>query len=353
MPNPLVPGVYIEEVPFASHLIEGVPTSITGFVAVTGRGPLLGPLSSFTDFRSVAPPNLGVNLPLAVGGFFENGGRQCFISQIADTDSLESGLAALDQQPVSIVCCPDDPAIPNAAAIMATHCEKRKDRVCILQSSQAVVPVAALQPPVHSSYAVFYHPWITVLSVDRTSSVTIPPCGHLAGVYAQIDSARGVWNTPTNVFLSGVTALSQNLTPAEANALNSLGIDVIQSIPARGIRVTGDRTTSQDSIYQFTAVRRLMIFLEQSISRGAQWAVFEANSPALWVAVSSSIQNFLTGVWKMGGLKGTTQQEAFFVRCDLTTMTQNDIHNGRLLLVVGIAPVQPAEFIFLKITIQT
>jgi uncharacterized protein len=99
-----------------------------------------------------------------------------------------------------------------------------------------------------------------------------------------MDSARGVWNAPTNVFLSGVTALSQNLTPAEANALNSLGIDVIQSIPARGMTVTGDRTTSQDSIYQFTAVRRLMIFLEQSISRGAQWAVFEANGPALWVA---------------------------------------------------------------------
>jgi phage tail sheath protein FI len=353
MPNPLAPGVYIEEVSFASHLIEGVSTSMTGFVAVTGRGPLLGPLSSFADFRSVAPPNLGVNLPLAVGGFFENRGGQCFISQIPDTDSLESGLAALDQQPVSIVCCPDDPTIPNAAAIMATHCEKRKDRICILQSNQAVAPVATLRPPVHSSYAVFYYPWITVPSLDGTSSVTIPPCGHLAGVYAEMDSARGVWNAPTNVFLAGVTALSQDLTPAEANALNSLGIDVIQSIPARGMTVTGDRTTSQDSTYQFTAVRRLMIFLEQSISRGAQWAVFGPNGPALWVAVSSSIRNFLTRVWKMGGLKGSAPQEAFFVRCDLTTMTQNDINNGRLILVVGVAPVQPALFIFLKITIQT
>ena len=95
-----------------------------------------------------------------------------------------------------------------------------------------------------------------------------------------------------------------------------------------------------------------MIFIEQSISLGAQWAVVEPNGPALWVAVSSSIQNFLTGVWKMGGLKGSTQREAFFVRCDLTTMTQNDLNNGSLILVVGVAPLQPAEFIFLRITIQ-
>ena len=197
------------------------------------------------------------------------------------------------------------------------------------------------------------HPWITVLSLDGTSSVTIPPCGHLAGLYAQTDAARGVWIAPTNVFLSGVTALSQDLTPAEANALNSLGVDVIQNILGRGITVTGDRTTRQDSNYQFAAVRRLMIFLEQSISLGAQWAVVEPNGPALWVAVSSSIQNFLTGVWKMGGLKGSPQREAFFVRCDLPTMTQNDLNDGSLILVVYVAPFQPAEFIFLKITIQT
>src|SRR5215469_1180353 len=353
MANPLAPGVYIEEMPFASHLIEGVSTFIAGFVAITGRGPLLGPLTSFFDFQRVAPPNLGVNLPLAVFGFFENRGQQCFISQIAPNDPLESGLAALDHQAVSIVCCPDDPTIPNAAAIMAAHCEKRKDRICILQTPQAVVPVATLQPPVHSSYAVFYYPWITVPSLDRTTSVTIPPCGYLAGVYAETDIARGVWAEPNNVLLIGATALSQNLTPAEVTALNALGVDVIQTIPARGMTVTGNRTTSPNPNYQFIAVRRLMIFVEQSISRGTQWAVLEPNGPALWVAVSSSIQNFLAFVWISGGLKGATQQEAFFVRCDLTTMTQNDISNGRLILIVGVAPLQLAQFVFLKITIQT
>jgi phage tail sheath protein FI len=119
------PGVYIEEVQFASTPIQGVATSTTGFVAITGRGPFRGPLTSFADFERVATPNLGVNLPLAVRGFFENGGRRCFISQIAATDPLESGLSALDPQAISIVCCPDDPTIQTAAATMAAHCERR------------------------------------------------------------------------------------------------------------------------------------------------------------------------------------------------------------------------------------
>ena len=353
MPKSLAPGVYIEEAPFASHAIEGVSTSTVGFVAVTGRGPLLGPLTSFAEFERVATPNLGVNLPLAVRGFFDNGGELCFISQIAAADPLESGLAALDKQPTSVVCCPDDPTIPNAAAAMAAHCEKRKDRICILQSPQPIVPVVTHQPPVHSSYATYYYPWIMVASLDRTSTVTIPACGHLAGVYARTDTGRGVWVAPTNVPLIGVTGLSQNLAAAESDALNSVGIDVIRSFPGQGIRVWGDRTTRQDSDYKYIPVRRLMIYLEQSISRGTQWAVFEPNGRALWAAVCSSIQNFVVGLWKMGVFKGSTQQEAFFVRCDQTTMTQNDIDNGRLILIIGVAPLRPAEFVFIQITIQT
>src|SRR5215470_591225 len=134
----LAPGVYIEEILFTSCAIQGVSTSATGFVAVIGRGALLGPLTSFADFEHVATPNLGVNLPLAVRGFFENGGQRCFISQILDTDPLESGLAALDDREISIVCCPEDPTIRTAAATMAAHCEQRKDRICILQSAAPI-----------------------------------------------------------------------------------------------------------------------------------------------------------------------------------------------------------------------
>jgi len=354
MAEHLAPGVYVEEVQFASSPILGVSTSTAGFVAVTGRGPLLGPLTSFADFERVATPNLGVNLPLAVRGFFENGGQRCFISQIAPADPLESGLAALDAQAVSVVCCPDDATIPNSASVMAAHCERRKDRICILQSPQPIVPLATHQPPAHSSYAAYYYPWIAVPSLDGSSTVMMPPAGHVAGIYAQTDTARGVWAAPANVPLAGVTALSQDLTAADSDTLNSRGVDVIRSFPTQGIRVWGARTTTnQDSDYKYVPVRRLMIFLEQSVAEGLQWAVFEPNGPALWAAVRSSIENFLSGIWRQGALQGSTRQDAFFIRCDLTTMTQNDLDNGRLVCLVGVAPVTPAEFVILQIGIWT
>ncbi len=352
MAEHLAPGVYIEEVLFASSPIQGVSTSTAGFVAVTGRGPLLGPLTSFVEFEQVATANLGVNLPLAVRGFFEDGGQRCFISQIAATDPLESGLAALDEQAISIICCPDDATIQNSASTMAAHCEKRKDRICILQSPEPVVPVATHQPPVHSSYAAYYYPWISVTSLDGSSTVTVPPSGHVAGIYAQTDSFRGVWTAPANVTLAGVNGLSQGLTAAESDTLNARGIDVIR--PLQGFRVWGARTsTNQDSDYKYIPVRRLMIFLEQSIAQGIQWAVFEPNGPALWAVVRSSIENFLRSVWRQGALQGSTEQEAVFVRCDLTTMTENDLDNGRLICIVGVAPVRAAEFVILQIGMWT
>jgi phage tail sheath protein FI len=354
MAERLSPGVYIEEVQFASSPIQGVSTSTAGFVAVTGRGPLLGPLTSFADFEHVATPNLAVNLPLAVRGFFENGGQRCFISQIGPTDPVESGLVALDAQGISLVCCPDDPTIQNAAAAMAAHCEKRKDRICILQSPMPVVTVATHQPPVRSSYAAYYYPWITVISPNGSSTVTIPPCGHLAGAYSRTDAARGVWVAPADVPLAGVTALSQDLTAAESDELNSRGIDLIRSFPTHGITVWGARTTTDhDSDYKYIPVRRFMIFLEQSIAEGMRWAVFEPNGPALWTVVRSSIEDFLGTVWKQGALQGSTPQEAFFVRCDPTTMTQNDLDNGHLVCIVGVAPVRPAEFVIIQIGIWT
>ena len=354
MAEQLAPGVYIEEVLFASSPIQGVSTSTAGFVAVTGRGPLLGPLTSFADFEHVATPNLGVNLPLGVRGFYENGGRLCFISQIAASDPLEFGLAALDAQAISVVCCPDDPAIPNAAAIMAAHCEKRKDRICILQSPRPIIPVATHQSPVRSSYAAYYYPWITVAPLSGSSTVTIPPCGHLAGIYARTDATRGVWVAPANTPLAGAIALSQDLTAADSDELNSRGIDPIRSFPAQGITVWGSHTTTnQDSDYKYISVRRFMIFLEQSIAEGIRWAVFEPNGPALWAVVRSSIKTFLRNVWKQGALQGSTEQEALIVRCDPTTMTQNDLDNGRLVCLVGVAPVHPAEFVFLQIVVLT
>jgi len=348
MPDFHVPGVYVEEVRFPAR-IEGVPTSAAGFIAVTGSGPLLGPLTSFADFERAATGNLGVNLPLAVRGFFDNGGERCFVAQVAAGESLEPGLAALAAEKISILCCPDEALVQNAAAILAAHCENRKDCMCILQSLHAVVPTATHQPPVHSSYVAYYYPWVTVPSLDGTSSVTIPPCGHIAGIYAQTDNARGVWHAPANVALAGVTALSHDLTDAESDELNTGGINTLRRFSGQGVKVWGARTTSTDTNWLYVNIRRFFIFLEESIQKGTQWAVFEPNGPKLWASVHASIENFLENLWQQGALQGATRQDAFFVKCDLTTMTQDDVDNGRLICIVGIAAVRPAEFVIIQI----
>jgi phage tail sheath protein FI len=353
MPEYLYPGVYIEEVSFRSQPIEGVSTSTTGFIAVSERGPFLGPIASFAEFLHLAGPPQSVNLALTIRGFFENGGLRCFVARIAPTDPLQAGLDALSAEDISILCCPDEHQVPNAAAVMAAHCEDRKDRMCILHSPMPAIPDSAHQVPVHSSYAAYYYPWLTVTALDGVSTVTIPPSGHIAGIYARTDTQRGVWKAPANAALVGVTALSQSINDAESERLNSLGINVLRNFPGKGFLVWGARTTSRDSDWKYVNVRRLLIFLEHSSYKGLQWAVFEPNGPALWATVRSAIGNFLFNIWKSGALQGAKPDEAFFVRCDPTTMTQSDIDNGRLICLVGVAPLRPAEFVIFRVTIQT
>jgi phage tail sheath protein FI len=342
------PGVYVEELSVGPHTIEGVSTSTAGFVGLSGRGPLLGPLTSFMQFEPAGTDNPGANLALALRGFFDNGGRQCFISQISPRDPLESGLGAFDGHDVSVVCCPDDTTTASAA-VMARHCEARKDRVCILQATQAVVSVAAHRPPVQSSYAAYYHPWLEVPSLEGTSKVMVPPCGHIAGVYARNDIEHAVWKAPANEALVGVTGLSQEINETDSEMLSASGVDSIRKFAGQGIRVWGARTTSPDPEWKYINVRRLFLYIEQSLYQGLQWVVFEPNDAALWKAVGASIETFLAKIWRDGGLQGAKPEEAFFVKCDRETMTQTDIDNGRMICLIGVAPLKPAEFVILRI----
>jgi len=131
--------------------------------------------------------------------------------------------------------------------------------------------------------------------------------------------------------------------------LNPRGVNCIRAFPGRGIRVWGARTTSSDPLWKYVNVRRLFLFIEESIDEGTQWVVFEPNNEMLWARVRQTINQFLTGVWKDGALMGLNQDEAFFVKCDRTTMTQDDIDNGRLIVLIGVAPVKPAEFVIFRI----
>lgn len=340
----------IEE--FATAPIQGVATSTVGFVSVSQRAPVAGPMLSFLDFqRLVGAAKVSPFMGQAVQGFFENGGQSCFVARIAAGDPLQKGLDDLANERISLVCCPDDSQFANAAAVLAAYCEKRKDCFAILQSAQAVVPDATNRAPVNSEYAAYYYPWLTVPSVTGAGSLTVPPCGHVAGIYACVDASRGVWAAPagTNAALTGVTGLSQMVTDAEATALAANRVSVIRNVAPYGNVVWGARTTSENTQWMYVNVRRLAIYIEQSIGEGLQWLVFEPNGPGLWAAVQHSIESFLTSVWKLGGLVGQKASEAYFVECGLDTMTQ-DVEQGQLVIVIGIAPINPAEFVVIQIS---
>jgi phage tail sheath protein FI len=213
-----------------------------------------------------------------------------------------------------------------------------------------------------SKYAAFYHPWLVIpdpypVNFAKIPDYPIPPSGHMVGIYARTDIERGVHKAPANEVVRGVIGLQRRLNKGEHDILNPypVNINVIRDFRSnsRGIRVYGGRVITSDPDWKYVNVRRLLIFIEASINRGLQWVVFEPNAEPLWARVRRSISNFLTLVWRDGGLEGAKVEEAFFVKCDRTTMTQTDIDSGRLICVVGVAPVKPAEFVIVRIGLWT
>jgi phage tail sheath protein FI len=158
-----------------------------------------------------------------------------------------------------------------------------------------------------------------------------------------------VFKAPANEIVRGALDLEQEINDQVQDDLNPKGVNVIRSFPGRGIRVWGARTITSNALWKYVSVRRLFIFLERSIYEGTQWVVFEPNDDRLWARVTDTIRLFLRSQWRLGALFGRTEQEAFFITCDRTTMTQDDILNGRLICEIGIAPVRPAEFVIFRI----
>jgi phage tail sheath protein FI len=178
----------------------------------------------------------------------------------------------------------------------------------------------------------------------------IPPGGHVAGIYARADVERGVHKAPANEVVRGATGLQFQITKGDQDLLNPRGVNCIRDFPGRGIMVWGARTVSSDPLWKYVNVRRLMIFIEESVDQGTQWVVFEPNDHLLWDRVRQSITDFLTRIWRDGALMGATPEQAFFVKCDASTMSDDDVLNGRLICLIGVAPVRPAEFVIFRIT---
>ena len=173
--------------------------------------------------------------------------------------------------------------------------------------------------------------------------------GFVSGIYARTDVLHGVFKAPANEVVLGAIDFERQLNKAQQDILNPLGVNCFRFFEGRGLRLWGARTISSDPEWKYISVRRYFAYLEHSIDRGTQWAVFENNNEALWANVRRTIEDFLFNEWRNGALLGTKPEQAFFVRCDRSTMTQNDLDNGRLICLIGVAVVKPAEFVIFRI----
>jgi uncharacterized protein len=392
MPNYLAPGVYVEEVRTGARPIEAVGTSTAGFIGVapaaTQRVNELVWIDNWTQFLNVFVSEGPTSTPLsqAVFGFFQNGGSRCGIVNVGSKGSIQgdgstrTGLGIFERfDNISIIAAPGYQDAASQSALL-THCEKLKDRVAVLDGPASVNNINSLTQPAtvspstepsaratatappladvscgppksQSGYGASYYPWISVRDpLPPYKVVNVAPSGHIAGIYARTDSERGVHKAPANESIRGALGVSYQITRQEQETLNPNGVNCIRYFPGEGIQVYGARTTADSSSeWRYLNVRRLFIMIEASIARSTRWVVFEPNDRPLWKSIRRDVTAFLTLIWRQGALMGRTPEEAFFVQCDEETNTLEEIDAGRVVTVIGLAPVKPAEFVIFRI----
>jgi phage tail sheath protein FI len=267
---------------------------------------------------------------------------------------LGHGMTAMNSvEEVSLLVLPDQAGNSDLTALVVSTCELLHDRFGVLSVARGFQVTG--KPDLDTNYAGQYYPWIWVYDPVVRDDVMIPPAGHVTGIIARTDLDQGVHKAPANAVVAGAKRMQKPVLRDDQALLNPVGINCIRDFTAdgRGIRLWGARTMTSDPEWKYINVRRLFLFIEGSIYRGTQWVVFEPNSDPTWARVARTVTSFLNTVWRSGALLGTTQDQAFFVKCDRTTMTPDDIDNGRLICVIGIAPVKPAEFVIFRIGQKT
>jgi hypothetical protein len=316
----------------------------------------------------------------AVNGFYDNGGGKCYVylmgtknleCSIRENQADKLGLYAFDDMDdMAIMAAPGCTSVQQRELL--EHCETRQDRFAILDGP--IISDGNMKIPAsEKGYGAIYVPWVKItkpswyignqdhidvsgpnrrklIKTDK-NEVYVPPCGHLAGIMARVDTERGVHKAPANEIMMGITGLSQTVNRLEQALYNDRGINVVREFKDRGIRVWGARTlaTKSDPSWKYINVRRLFIMVEQSIMVGSQWAVFEPNDHTLWKKLTRDVRAYLMRVWRSGALFGQTPDEAFYVKCDTETNPRYLIDAGQVNVQVGICPVKPAEFVVFSI----
>ncbi len=261
----------------------------------------------------------------------------------------------MDNTDVSIMAVPGIVSA-NVQLSLVSHCEKLASRFAVLDmpmTSKTVADLMQHRDIVDSDYCAMYHPWLQVFDPLDKKDTFIPPSGSMMGIFARSDNSRGVHKAPANEVVANCTGLFVNYNVGAQDLLNPKGVNLIRKFPGAGIRVWGARTASSKPLWKYINVRRLFIYLEESIKANTNWVVFEPNDVALWTRVRRTIEIFLEGIWRTGALVGGSPADAFFVDIGPNTMTKDDIDNGRMICVIGVAPVKPAEFVIFRITQKT
>jgi phage tail sheath protein FI len=317
-------------------------------------------VTSWENFKNQFGDFDAGNLTLAhaVYGFFNNGGTRCWVTRVAALDvtavkAALRGFEAIDE--IAIV------AVPGATdaelqEVVISHCTRMGDRFAILDGRRTTGPAGWTEGGIEgfqgtSDYAALYFPWIVVYDPVSEGSVPVPPSGHIAGIYARVDSERGVHKAPANEPVRGALGVEWRLGRADQDGLNPVGINVIRDLNGT-ITVWGARTLGGDANgeWKYVNVRRLFLYLRESIDEGTQWVVFEPNTPALWSKITRNVTAFLTNVWRAGALFGNTPGEAFYVRCDASTNPPELRALGQVVTEVGVAVARPAEFVIFRIS---
>lgn len=383
------PGVYVEEVPPLARPIAGVGTSTAAFIGEADRlaaGDMGLPrkFTNWTEFSEylkgpaplpTAPIYTTANrtLALAVLGFFTNGGTTCYVVPVAagGMGNLQAPLDAL--KPIDEVAIVAAPGAQGKAAKeqILDHCALMQDRTAVLDGEKAPasdsspddiysgvansVPTSGVSTPDRYSYGAVYFPWLQVFNplfpgAGEPEVITVPPSGHVAGVWARVDGVRGVHKAPANEGLMGLVRLERAIDKIKQAQLNPQGINVIRPFGGASM-VYGARTVggSRNGEYTYLNVRRFMNFLKESIDEGTQFIVFEPNTPELWQRIIRSVSDFLYNQWRAGALFGATAKEAYFVKCDAETNPPSTRELGQVITEIGVAVTKPAEFVIFRI----
>jgi phage tail sheath protein FI len=322
-----------------------------------GIGPSLGQLDSTAAARSFTVQLSGGNDGLRPGAAEYEGQAQL-------DAHFKSGLKALeDIDDISIVAAPgstfglEDPAFAykqdatTIVGLLLAHAELMRYRIAVIDAgdNQTVSQVREMRSKIDSKYGALYYPWVRILDPITRREINTPPSGFVTGIYARNDITRAVYKAPANEVVNLALGFEKMINKGQQDVLNPEGVNCFRFFEGRGFRLWGARTTSSDPEWKYVNLRRYFAYLEHSIDKGTQWAVFEPNGELLWANIRRTIEDFLFNEWQSGALLGDKPEKAFFVRCDRSTMTQNDLDNGRLIVLIGVVALKPAEFVIFRI----